>query len=174
MYFLLQLKIIRWDFYGLQVPRICYVFSWNLPHSVHQPTRKHSLLLTIPSSSLPTLHRHLLKHTPSTCSAYLITRTSSWKAWSTFILILADASMYVTLSCLANCCPSSCVTWNGYSGCVWGTVLATPVGLSQPGYMHMVLLHLLESRLTHHKGWTDTTVPHNLKPTSAQLRRMHL
>lgn len=124
--------------------------------------------------SLPTLHRHLLKHTPSTCSAYLITRTSSWKAWSTFILILADASMYVTLSCLANCCPSSCVTWNGYSGCVWGTILATPVGLSKPGYMHMVLLHLLESRLTHHKGWTDTTVPHNLKPTSAQLRRMHL
>lgn len=102
----------KWDSYGLKMPRICSVFNWNGTHNVHQPLVQ-SLLLTIPPFLLHALHGHLLEHTPSTCSAYLITRTSSWKAWSTFILIFADASIYVTLSCRANCCPSSCVTWNG-------------------------------------------------------------
>lgn len=42
--------------------------------------------------------------------SHLITLTSSWKAWSTFMRILAEASIYVTFSCLASCWPSSWVT----------------------------------------------------------------
>lgn len=57
--------------------------------------------------SYPLIHEHELSQLP-----YLITLTSSWKAWSTFNLIFAEASMYTTLSCRASCCPSSCVTCN--------------------------------------------------------------
>lgn len=53
--------------------------------------------------------RHLVDAHPRD-SPHLMTRTSSWKAWSTFIRILAEASIYVTLSCLASCWPSSWVT----------------------------------------------------------------
>lgn len=110
------------------MPRIHHVFNWNVTHNVDQPLLQ-SLLLPIPSFSLHKLHGHLLKtHTRSTCSAYLITRTSSWKAWSTFILIFADASIYVTLSCLANCCPSSCVTWNGRQQLCLRHSISNPTG----------------------------------------------
>ena len=42
---------------------------------------------------------------------YRTTFTSSWKAWSTFILLLADASMKGMCNCLATSCPSSGDTW---------------------------------------------------------------
>lgn len=86
-------------------------------------------LIILKSTAWLPIKFNKLTQTSSMCSAYLITRTSSWKAWSTFILIFADASMYVTLSCRANCCPSSCVTWNSKS-CVWGTVLTIKSALS--------------------------------------------
>lgn len=50
-------------------------------------------------------------HESDVQTTHLITLTSSWKAWSTFMRILAEASIYVTFSCLASCWPSSWVTW---------------------------------------------------------------
>lgn len=55
--------------------------------------------------------RLLVESVSSRDIPHLMTRTSSWKAWSTFMRILAEASIYVTFSCLASCWPSSWVTW---------------------------------------------------------------
>lgn len=126
--------------------------------------KKHSVIL-------PVFNK--LKQTSKTCFTYLITRTSSWKAWSTFILIFADASMYVTLSCRANCCPSSCVTWNSKS-CSWGTEWKIRSAPSNP---------LATDRTPNpargqaNLSWDkprDLKAQHILKPSSEELRRTHL
>lgn len=114
-----------------------------------------------------------LKQTSRVCFAYLITRTSSWKAWSTFILIFADASMYITFSCRANCCPSSCVTWNS-KNCVWDTVLTIRSVPTNP-WPQITLLIKPEAKLICHR-WTErlNSSTHTEAHSAEQVRRTYL
>ena len=76
-------------------------------------SNEYTHMITLTNSTISNDSTHLITRTTSTISnesTHLITLTSSWKAWSTFIRILAEASIYVTLSCLASCWPSSWVT----------------------------------------------------------------